>query len=108
MTALDIVLILLILCVVAMLCVVIFAPTDAFGKKRNEHFTAPYEQSLEGARMDRLKWKDDSIAYPAKCIDCERVFPVGERWRGQQTKCFSCESQSHIHPQRTHPQKTFV
>ncbi len=31
------------------------------------------------------------LAFPTKCVDCERQFPAGQRWRGQQTSCFSCE-----------------
>lgn len=41
---------------------------------------------------ERKKWDDPALAYPTKCVDCERRFIVGERWRGQQTKCFSCEA----------------
>ena len=41
---------------------------------------------------ERKKWDDPALAYPTKCVDCEKCFIVGERWRGQQTKCFSCEA----------------
>jgi hypothetical protein len=37
------------------------------------------------------------LAYPSKCFDCENAFPVGQKWRAQQTSCFSCEP---VHPNK--------
>lgn len=33
-----------------------------------------------------------ALAHPASCVDCERQYSPSEQWRGQPSKCFSCES----------------
>lgn len=72
-----------------------------------ESFSAKFEPSK---KYERQKWADDgSLKYPAKCVSCERMFPLGEKWRGQPTKCFSCEAHAQrnpqygMSPQDTHP-----
>jgi len=78
-----------------------------------ERFTpAGFKPSPE---YERKKWADDgSLFYATKCVSCERLFPLGERWRGQPTKCFSCEAHAQRHPefavtpQHTHPLPAYV
>jgi hypothetical protein len=60
------------------------------------------------------KFADPALSFPSKCFSCEAQFPIGERWRGQQTKCFACERAAlnryggMITPQFTHPNKCFA
>lgn len=35
-----------------------------------------------------------ALDHPSKCIDCERQYPSQCAWRGQKTKCFSCETEA--------------
>ena len=112
MGALDILLLLLVIAVIVIAILLFIERTGGSDKRqrtRHEAFTAPFASTSKSRSDDRQKWADDSIAYPTKCVDCERMFPVGERWRGQQTKSLSCEKYAsqhgHIDPQHTHPMK---
>ena len=100
-----------VLVVFALIIMYTFVQVDSIREK----YTSPYISSPE---HEAAKWSDmHSLKYPTKCVSCEHVFPNGERWRGQQTKCFSCEKMAEInqremrkmiHPQDTHPLKLFT
>lgn len=33
-----------------------------------------------------------ALSHPASCVDCENQYRASEQWRGQPSKCFSCEN----------------
>ena len=57
----------------------------------------------EGFREGGVGWGfggtrgvDDASSHLHKrssCYSCERAFPAGQEWRGQPSKCFSCEAE---------------
>ena len=47
---------------------------------------------------------------PSKCFDCEKQYPIKQRWRGNSTKCFSCDNElehNNINPYHNGPSKCF-
>lgn len=38
------------------------------------------------------KYENYALGHAGSCIDCENQFVPKESWRGQPSKCFSCES----------------
>lgn len=102
----------LILMIAVFAFVIIYAFIEGQGRVSREGYVASYVSS---PRHETSKWSDmHALSYPTKCVSCEHVFPEGERWRAQNTKCFSCErlAEAHqrrlIHPQDTHPNKIFI
>lgn len=57
--------------------------------------------------LTKVDYASPELAFPVKCISCEKSYPAGQGWRGQQTKCLSCEMIGG-HPQYTHPNKVFA
>ena len=31
------------------------------------------------------------LGVASKCFDCEKQYPLDQKWKGQPSKCFSCE-----------------
>jgi hypothetical protein len=75
----------------------IASPTEPF-------FVAAFPSSWNQTRVD---YASPELSFPSKCVDCERAFPPGQKWRAQQTKCFDCEHNHQMMggPQYTHPNK---
>ena len=36
---------------------------------------------------------NDYLSVASKCFDCEKQYPVDEKWKGQPAKCFDCEKE---------------
>jgi hypothetical protein len=43
-------------------------------------------------RIEKYKnFEETALKHSGSCIDCEKQFFPEEKWRGQASKCFSCE-----------------
>ena len=95
----------LIICLIVLLCIIVMLgvvientgpskPSVAYDDREGFIVNAAHYATFVSSdpEAELRKWDDPALAYPTKCVDCERRFIVGERWRGQQTKCFSCEA----------------
>jgi hypothetical protein len=86
----------LLLLLVATIAIIWFVATRIAGHCSVSPETADFFTASEPAGWPRhlttpRDYSAPELAYPTKCVDCERQFPAGQRWRGQQASCFSCE-----------------
>ena len=42
---------------------------------------------------DEQRYDQIHLRKRTSCVSCERAFEEGDEWRGQPSKCFSCEAQ---------------
>lgn len=99
----------LFLFLVVVVLVIAMASTHYYSRKMHRVMREPFGEITD---VYDPKFADPALSFPSKCFSCEAQFPVGERWRGQQTKCFACEqaalAMERISPQFTHPNKCFA
>lgn len=81
--------------------------TMAFRYKSARELFSQFSEFPQSWNVTRVDYSSPELSFPTKCTDCEKAFAPGQRWRGQQTKCFSCEALS-ADPQYTHPNKVFA
>jgi hypothetical protein len=49
------------------------------------------KKTLRNPKVEVEIEKKEYLNHKGKCIDCEKEFSAETAWKGQSTKCFSCE-----------------